>query len=356
MRNLRLLLVNDPAAQGYIDCGLIEKFAKEYQVSIDYQIVDWENYMHAYDKIVNGTATYDIFMVAGHLWLPQLLQKNIIEPLTIDQSLFPSPIMNEIAHDGKIYLAPSFSDGHLLVYNKGLLEKYDVIIEKSVLSLSDLKTFVQKLHNNGLAYPISMKSHPSEIVLDCLPYLRSQINQLFDEEGQLIVGSDLLDCALTSYKEMLNFVDPENRHLDNEGINKALRMGDTAFAITWNGQLGNLFRHGDIKEDEFGYALIEGSWNVIWSLAIAKSSTLKSEAQDFIHFLMTAKHLEDIGDYSGSPMLKKEKLHLSNHLWYEEHYQLLEIAQPLPSHVNTGKSLEDLYQFISKRVYVEECE
>lgn len=71
-------------------------------------------------------------MVAGHLWLPELLAKELVVPLLVPKEELLEKILDEITVENKQYLSPSFCDGHLFVYRKNILKNMGSIYQKSM--------------------------------------------------------------------------------------------------------------------------------------------------------------------------------------------------------------------------------
>lgn len=347
-KTITVLAVDDPAVRGYQALNIISDYEKKTGQAVDFEVVSWEKYGEMYNEILLGKKTYDIFMVAGHLWLPELLAKELVVPLLVPKEELLEKILDEITVENKQYLSPSFCDGHLFVYRKKYFEEHGLSLPKKHVTVTEISEWAQSLALLINKPPIAMKSTPSELFLDILPYLRTIGGEPISEEGEPINDFTQLDKGIALYKKMLELAGPLQSSLGNEEVKNSIQQDEVVMAITWNGQMGDIYTEKCLRKEELSFSTIANSWNVTWSFAIHSASTQKEKAQDFLNFLLSREIADLIGNFSGSPVLKPvSETQISLYPWYLEHYQLVSrIAQQLPKSTKLGKSMDLITKYV----------
>lgn len=156
IKSLDVLAVGDPAVEVYDDpkFGFLEEFQKTNNIEVNFDIVSFNKYyaqlMESFQKY-----KYDVVMVAGHLWLKEFVEKGYLSELKLNAGQdynyldIVAEIREELELNGRKYLLPSFSDGHILVYRKSdktkkiLVKKY---CNKTVVNFGneEVKNAIQK--------------------------------------------------------------------------------------------------------------------------------------------------------------------------------------------------------------------
>ncbi|OOB76903.1 MAG: hypothetical protein BEN19_03415 [Epulopiscium sp. Nuni2H_MBin003] len=330
---VKVLAVADPAVEVY------KNIINDYKAEVKFDIVPWENYFDTMMNAFKGNADYDIVMVAGHLWLREFVEADYLAELNYDFEDILPIIAKEMMYDGKIYLSPSFCDGHMIVYNKDVLSK--LVDIKEVIDTNTYIEWAQKLADSGIETPVAMKAHASEIFLDALPYLREHGVDVYGPDGACNFTSEQLGKYLTLKK---------HAHIDthtygNDEIKDAIISGEAVLATTWSGQLGVIASQCK-NANSLGYATFDKAWNVTWSFAVCESSENKQQAMDFLAYLRTPKIDKKVGEYCGAPV-RKSSYTTGNCPWYDIQLKMIEeYATPLPDVADLSTKNQQLYDTI----------
>jgi len=354
MKTLKILAVGDPAVYGYTDKSfkIIDKYEQMENINVQFDIIEWKDY---YDKLLKSFLKYDydIVMVAGHLWLQDFVNKGFLEEIKSTSSsydyddILPS-IRNEIELNGKMYLLPSFCDGHMLCYRS------DEISIKTKENISILDTI--RLVNSG---DTCLKAHPSELFLDFLPYLRGYGNEPFLPNGKLDLDEDKTIKALEHYKKMINVSLEDTLNFGNGEVLNAIQKNDVKLAVSWGGQIGQILNEECVDKDSLRFLGLKESWNVTWSFAIPKISKKYEESIKFLEYITSKEVDVIIGKYCGNPTrLSTFENEKENNSWYPSLLNMLNTAKPLPNLPNTGELIgsftESLVEFVEGRLDAKE--
>lgn len=358
-KELKVLAVGDPAVYAYTDprFSIIETFNREHNANIQFSIIPWNDYYNMMIKTFEGEYDYDIVMVAGHLWLKDFVSKNYLAEVSIPQDEqydaddIIDCIKNELLIDGKPYLYPSFSDGHILVYRKSVVEKQLGRTLPSVVSTDTIISLATKCYETWGMKGIALKAHPSEIFLDFLPYLRNEGLEAFDQVSHVpLINHPLAQKALDKYLLLKAFSFDDTNTYGNDEVREAFQQKKCALAVTWGGQLGFVLDERCKEPEDVGFAAIQTAWNVTWSFAINQRSSNKMLANTFLAYLSSKEIDRIVGGYAGSPVRRSTYIaDVEKYPWYKTHRQLIETyAKPLPQMLNAGDKLAPLYEEISR--------
>ena len=351
MLELKILAVGDPAVYGYVkkEFKIIKNYEKTNNVKIVFDIVEWEYY---YDTLIKSLTNYkyDIVMIAGHLWLTDFVNKNYLLELKIDteESYDFYDILNiiqeEMKLNNKLYMLPSFCDGHILAYRS---DKITFKNEQNI-SIKDIRRNLE--HSKDCTTVI--KAHPSEIFLDFLPYLRAYNIDAFDVEGKPLFYNEKGIEALNHYKNMLRYSNSNTLNFGNEEVLESIQNDEISLAISWGGQIGQILNDKCINKENIKFIGLKESWNVTWSFAIPSLSSKQDEALNFIKHLSSKEIDRLIGGYCGNPTRKStfEKDQLK-YPWYSSLLRMLNSSKPLPNLPNTGELIglftEELVKYMN---------
>lgn len=365
---LKILAVGDPAVYAYTDelYNIIGNFNGRFKV--DFDIVSWNDYYGAMMETFEGKREYDVVMVAGHLWLKDFVNKGYLCPVESNydwgydyEDILPV-IRDEIELDGVQYLYPSFCDGHVVLYRKSIVEKVMGRLPNEVITTDELIEMAAACSGSSNMHGIVLKAHPSEILLDFIPYLRNEDIDVFDRENLTpAFNSEKGEKALHKYLSLKAFAPTNTGSFGNEEVKNAFQRKETVFAVTWGGQLGVVLGDGCIEREDIGFAALKTSWNVTWSFAISSLSKNKDEANYFLRYITSKEVDRVIGGYAGSPVRKSTYLTDKNkYNWYDMHLNLIEkYAQSLPQLINAGEKLGVLYDKLSKsfdgEITIKQC-
>jgi multiple sugar transport system substrate-binding protein len=357
---IHVLAVGDPAVMAYVNGkdSIINRWEKQNNVGVDFQILPWQDY---YPKLIseleNTETVFDIVMVAGHFWKADFVTKGYLEPLDgyfsaappdYDSNDILQSVRDEMSINHHQYLIPSFSDGHLIFYQKDLIHDYFGISVPSVVSVSELFEWVQKIHGKRKNVAgIALKAHESEIMLDWLPYLRQEGTDLFDD-GLPSFNNEKGIRALEKYVKLKGFAPQDTANYGNEEIKICIQEGKCAFAVSWGGQAGEIMR-GIQNREQIGYTTFERPWNVTWSFAVPSHSSQKELAMRLLFYLSSKAIDQETGCYAGSPVRyssydsPKVKAECP---WYGAQLAMLKNAKPLPDIQNSGTLFGFVYHFV----------
>lgn len=349
MERLRVLAVQDPAVSVYVDSAydILGKFP-EKDIEVEFNIVSWENYFQTMMESFEGKADYDIVMIAGHLWLVDFVEKGYLAEINYDFEDILPVIAQEMQCEGKTYLSPSFCDGHMVVYRKSMLKKVMDKLPEDVISTGEFIEIAQKLHMAGHDAPIALKAHSSEILLDALPYLRSQGKDVYTNEGsKVICNIGKMQSEVEQYVSLRNLAPKDTHTYGNDEIRKLLADKSVAMATTWSGQLGVVIKDCIEKED-LGFATFDTAWNVTWSFAITNISKNKEKAEKLLQYLRTKEIDALAGACSGAPVRKMNYIEgMEKYPWYKVQLKMIEeFARPFVPVLRAAEKNQVLYEAI----------
>ncbi len=340
---IRILGVEDPAVLGYVEN--LERLKKKSPYDLEFRMVAWVEFYDSMMRSFKGEEQFDIVMVAGHLWLNDFVQKDYLEPLDLDGDgqIMPT-ILKEMTMGGKNYLSPSFCDGHMVVYRKDVINSILGHNLEAVITPEDYAQLAQLIYNKNGVPSIAMKAHASEIFTDALPFLRAKGAMVYDEQGKVIEDEKVLEEGIKFYNLLKTYAMKDTQTFGNTEVKSAIKDRKIPLAITWSGQLGDIFSKEDIFDDQIGFSTLTTAWNVTWSFAIPKLGNQKDEAKEVLQFLRSKEVDQLIAPYSGAPVLestyaKGERIYP----WYSVQKKMLAQAKPLPYVQNAGDKNQIIY-------------
>jgi len=342
-KQLKVLAVGDPAVYVYVDdrYNFLNEFTKETGVKIYFDIVKWVDY---YPTLINSFREYkyDIVMVAGHLWVSELVKKGYLLELSRNfeldydyEDIIPS-IRQEIEYNEKKYLLPSFCDGHILLYRKSEIK--EKLAKK--ITIDELIKLVENNTDNQKKTFV-LKAHPSEIFLDLLPYIRNEGIDAFDNDGSPLFDNEKGYSALQKYIYMKQYCPKNVDEFGNEEVLNAIQRDKCKLGVSWSGQLGQIMNDQCINPEDIGFTSLETSWNTTWSFGINHLCQDRFLAVKFLQFITSKEVDKAVGAYCGNPTRNssfeegKEK-----YRWYPVLQNMLERSKPLPHLTVTGQLID----------------
>lgn len=346
MDKIKVLAVADPAVDVYVkeEYKILENYNKDIEVVFD--IVSWDVYFDTMLKSFDGKSDYDIVMVAGHLWLEDFVEAGHLAQLDYDFEDILPVIAEEMQCRGKTYLSPSFCDGHMIVYDKTVLQDKLNSLPDEVISVDEFYNIVEKLHLNGIEKPLAIKACQSEIFLDAIPYLRSSdVDAYTSVDGKLQCNIQSMKKEIQKYMDLKQFAQDDSHNYGNEQIKYALAKKEAVISAPWSGQIGVIMASSETPEN-FGFSTFDTAWNVTWSFAVVNSSKNKENAQEFLAYLRSKEVDLEVGRYCGAPVRKSTYVNdKDNCPWYSTQLKMIEdYAKPLISSTNSGDRNNILYQ------------
>lgn len=381
MKPLKIIGPDDPALIPFDN--RIAEYSRHQSVAISLEIIAWPQYRNRLDAVLDGREETDACFIPGHVWLGEYAQKGrlrafdeVLErsPTGIKEGLeeaisnydekdIVSSIAEECRFGEKRYLLPLFTDGHLFFCNKIYLGNIKKILldDKGLVHPLKLREATRRLEQEFLLdnekqppqkYPIALKAHPSELLLDFLPY--------FWDLGGDFVKEELLDSekfqtvlqrAIDLYSGIMHSAPPDTKSYANVEIHHMLSRGIVPMAISWGGQAAPIFSDAQHQGIEFSVFPLATSWNATWGIGIA-STVETGRAAWVLQQLLTLmdKPLDClIAEKAGSPIrhstYANEKIN-AKCPWLNAQYKMVQHARHLPSDISLAKSLNEISERI----------
>ncbi len=333
---LKVLAVADPAVESYLDEEL--GIVKGYGGNVEFHIVAWADYYPMMMKAFAGEADYDIVMVAGHLWLRDFVEKGYLSELDFEEEDILPVIAEEMKYKGKAYLSPSFCDGHMILYRKSELFR---VLGKTFEHVITPQEYIEtaKAYKEACGkQAVAMKADQSEIFTDALPFLRMYGGDVYDSRGIPVCGKKETVKGLQAYMELKAYAMKDTETFGNGEIASAIRENRAAMAVTWSGQMGEIFKEGCIESSDLGFCTFSTAWNVTWSFGICLSSGKKKAAEEFLKYLRSPEVDQKAGKKSGAPVRRASYLEGAGECpWFPVQQKMMELAKPLPCLSNAGE-------------------
>lgn len=357
--SLGLLGPDDPALNVLRD---ILQSHPEWQMSLT--IVAWPEYRaRLIEALTAKRSPYQAVCVPGHVWIPELADADYLAPLgpimdTLPADLVaqyhPEDILPAIAqesrYEGQQYMLPLFSDGHVLFYraDKITLPTSDGVPIVSPRSLGELAA---SAHQPPEVYGLALKAHPSEILLDWLPFLWEEGGELLDPRGQPTFASEAGIRALEIYCGLRRFC-PSNTHTyGNAEIASVIKAGRAALATTWGGQAAAIVLDPDnAYRQVYRTAIYSHPWNATWGIAVPTNQpdTVQEAVLTVLLKATTPEQDRQITRVAGSPVHQSSYApeQMNRYPWLPAQYEMLRRAGTLPIHPRTGTFLGVLYEAV----------
>lgn len=361
IKGINVLAVGDPAVEVYDDpkYGFLEEFKRTKNIEVNFEVVSFNKY---YEELMDSFQKYkyDVVMVAGHLWLKNFVEKNYLAELKLN----PDPnynyldivknIREELELNGKKYLLPSFSDGHILVYRKS--DKTKNISEK--ITIEELVAVVKSFEHSS--NPFVLKADESEIFLDLLPYFKGRGLEIFSETGEFLLNNQSGISALKDYLALKKYCSKNVLNFGNKEVKELIQKKKVELAVTWSGQLGTVMDEHCLEKDSLDFAYIEHPWKTTWSFALNNLSQKKESAEDFMYYITSQKVDRAVGAHCGNPTrLSNFEADENKFRWYKIVLKMLNNSKSLPKLKNAGSLISicsgEFYQALKGKVSAEEA-
>lgn len=357
MKNL-ILGPDDPAL-----AVLQRQLADHPEWDTELKIVSWA----VYQGMMNASLTaeqspYQAVCVPGHIWLPGLVADGKLEAF---ENLLPSvaaevvkeydiadiipAVHNESLMEGKQYLLPLFTDGHLIFYRKDMLD-VSQIANGGILDPRSLPELLEKLTLPPGQYPMALKAHPSEILLDWLPYLWAFGGELVDDNHQPAFNSSAAIHALEFFIDLKRFCPPDTHLYGNAEILNILQQGKAALAVSWGGQAAPILDDSNPYRNEIETTTFTQPWNTTWGISIPANQpkTVKQEILSVLYTAADKQQDREVTRLAGSPVRLSSYSfeELERYTWLRAQKEMLERRQLLPIHPGFSKYLGPLYAMV----------
>jgi ABC-type sugar transport system, periplasmic component len=206
-------------------------------------------------------------------------------------------------------------------------------------------------------YPIALKSHPSELLLDFLPYYWDMGGDFVREELlDSVQFKTMLQHACDMYCEIMCYAPPDTKSYGNSEIAQALSDGRVAMAVSWGGQAAPIVKAGRNNGIEFSITPLATSWNATWGIGIISAIDSARAAQVLCMLLeLMDKHLDRlVAEYAGSPV--RISTYASAEInekcpWLKAQLEMIQNARHLPSDSSLVESVNKIGERIAKAVH-----
>lgn len=321
------------------------------------KIVPWAEYEGMMNASLDAeTSSYQAVCVPGHIWLPGLVSGGKLSAFDsllpqIDQKfitaynaddIVPS-VAEECKFEGKQYILPLFTDGHLVFYRKDLLN-----IETSTINPLDLPAILDDVRKAGQITPMALKAHASEILLDFLPYLWANGGQIWDEETKTpLFDQPEAVKALEFYCSLKSLCPKDTHTYGNEEISDVLKQGKVALATSWGGQAALILDENNPYREQYCVALFDTPWNATWGITIPANQpeAVKAGLLSVLFEAASPEQDREVTRIAGAPVRKSSytAVEREKYSWLAAQEEMLNRCQILPTDPAFSKYLGPLY-------------
>ncbi|KAF0193357.1 MAG: hypothetical protein FD166_3716 [Bacteroidetes bacterium] len=341
---------------------LKQQLADHPEWDAELKIVPWADYQGMMNtSLAAEQSPYQAVCVPGHIWLPGLVAdgkleafENLLPGIAVEviqeydlADIIPA-VHAESLMEGKQYLLPLFTDGHLIFYRKDLLDFTHV--PEGILDPRSIPELLEMLTLPAGHYPMALKAHPSEILLDWLPYLWAFGGELVDDNHQPAFNSSAAIRALEFFIDLKRFCPPDTHLYGNAEILNILQQGKAALAVSWGGQAAPILDDSNPYRNEIGTTTFTQPWNTTWGVSIPTNQP-KAVKQEMLSVLYTAADKQqdrEVARLAGSPVRLRSYSfeEMERYTWLQAQKEMLERRQLLPIHPDFSKYLGPLYAMV----------
>ena len=363
---------NDPALE--VARAMIEAHP-EWGASIT--IHPWSEYHTVLMASLNAQISPNqAVFLPGHVWIPELADKGFISNLDLLMTRVPhetylayqpEDILDRVAEEGRYrneqYMIPTFTDGHILFYRSDLfaLDQNQAVPTVSPL---DLEEMAARVHKPTEVFGMALKSHPSEIFFDWLPFLLESGGEVLDLTLQPAFSSEAGIRSLKSYCRLRKFCPAETHTFGNLEIANVLREGKTALVTTWGGQAAPIFLdEKNPYRDLYKAAVYPHPCGGTWGVALPANQPDDSKLRALQIAMMINGPAQDLEVIlkAGSPVRKTSYSQeaFEKYFWLKAQFEMMKRITWLPRHPVVGMILgpitEAVYRAFTGEIEVEKA-
>lgn len=351
----RVLGPDDPALAA-LEAALRDH--PEWETSLT--IVPWAVYRDTMMQTLTAPAAdYEAVFVPGHVWVPELADAGLLAPLDPLMERLPQlveryqpddilpPLARESRFRGSQYMLPFFSDGHLVFYRP---DEADPAPDQGVplIAPAEIAHLAARAHRPPACYGLALKAHPSEILLDWLPYLWAEGGDILDEDGRPAFAGPAGVRALEAYCALRRYCPPDTDLYGNGEIAASLQHGRVGVAASWGGQAAAIMLAPHAAgAAAYRVGTYPQPWNGTWGIAVP--ANLPQQVQEgMLAVLLEAAGPETdraVTRVAGSPVRRSSytPAELEQYPWLRAQYEMVHRARTLPVHPKVGAFLGALY-------------
>lgn len=348
----RVLGPDDPAL-----AALDEAFRAHPEWKASLTIVPWSQYRKALMQTLTAPqAPYEAVFVPGHVWVPELANAGLLAPLDPLLDRLPElvdryqpddilpPLARESRFRGAQYMLPFFSDGHLVFYKPdddvGAADQAVALIAPGAIA-----ELAARAHRPPEQFGLALKAHPSEILLDWLPYLWAEGGDILDEDGRPAFAGPAGIRALEAYCALRRYCPDDTDRYGNAEIAALLQQGRVGVAVSWGGQAALVLSAPQAAVYRVG--TFPEPWNGTWGIALPANLPPAVQEGMLAVLLQAAGPETDrvVTRVAGSPVRQSSytPAERERHPWLAAQYEMVCRAKTLPVHPKAGAFLGALY-------------
>lgn len=333
----------------------------EWETSLT--IVPWAEYRDVLmQTLAAPEAPYAAVFVPGHVWVPELAdagQLAALDPVLerlpdLVDRYRPDDILPLVARESRFrgaqYMLPLFTDGHLVFFRADTAAP-PANGSVAVIAPSEVPQLAARAHRPPERYGLALKAHPSEILLDWLPYLWNEGGDVLDEDGRPAFAGPEGVRALEAYCALRELCPPDTDQYGNAEIADALRQGRVGLAASWGGQAAAILLAPEAAGPTvYQVGTFPVPWNGTWGVAVP--ANLPPAVQEgILAVLLQAMGPETdraLTRVAGSPVRRSSYApdQLERYPWLAAQYEMLQRARTLPVHPKVGAFAGALYEAV----------
>jgi multiple sugar transport system substrate-binding protein len=325
------------------------------------KIIPWAQYQPEMMAALKAPVSpYQAVCIPGHIWMPGLVSENLLAHFDqllpqvseeIKQAYQVSDIMpsvqRESQYQGRQYLLPLFTDGHIVFYRKDLVK----IEGANLIDPLSIHTILEKLDLKAKGiYPFALKADLSEIFLDWLPYFWAAGGQILDDQGKPAFASQAGVKALEYYISLKKYCPPDTHLYGNQQIAEALLNGKVAMAASWGGQAAPIFDKNSPHAGSFATLVFTKPWNATWGVSLPANQPAADQVKMLSTLYTAASPEQDrqVTRIAGSPVrLSSYSDHEKAEFgWLDSQHEMLKRCAMLPGDPGLAIYLGPLYSAI----------
>ncbi|PHQ44845.1 ABC transporter substrate-binding protein [Halorubrum sp. C3] len=277
------------------------QFEEEYDVSLEFTSVTWDNAQQTVNNRVDGGEAPDVARWPAR-WIPQLVGKEELEPIDeLMESEFGDRFYEGMAegcmYQGSYYGAPWAASNKCFYYNKDVFEAAGLDPENPQLDTwEDMIAAGETIRDETDTPPLGLAGAEAiETGSQYYHYHWSHGADLIDEDGNPVVNSDAGVEALSLYADLnqeYEITQPSPLSSTRQDIRQLFESGELGMVIAHVYTGINIDTAKEAGEVDFDYGIVqvpagpEGrySLNTIDAISVFAQSEVKDTAEDLLRF------------------------------------------------------------------------
>jgi multiple sugar transport system substrate-binding protein len=280
---------------------LLDQFERNTQLKVNLRVLNWQEGWADLVKVAlynDGPHVSEI----GSTWLSEFVGMGSLRPFGLHELVHDnSPqcflltawagvkMTGRVGAGESIWAMPWVADTRLIYYRPALFERAGIDPEWAFQSPQTLLEACLRFQAAGISNPIVVPSQFSHITLHNIAtwLWQSGSDFLTPDRRQVQFDTPAARTALSAYFDLVKYLSPDARGLDNHGVHAVFRSGAAAAVLTGTWLQGSLTPEIAAATQHAlppGPAYLGGSQLVIWKHA----DRLSSSALALVRFLTSA--------------------------------------------------------------------